>query len=148
GSPVVGRAALALHHLGVVALDEGDVGAARTWGDAGLAAALSAGDQFGTARVLQLFALIAAAEGHLGRAVRLGGPAAGRGRGVGGAGGAGGREVGGSRSARWDADFRRRLAVPTGGWGHTSYGAALAAGQGMTPEQAVADALEEASAPA
>ena len=130
--------ALAPAWLAAVAVLEGDHAAARCQYREALRLFHALGWRRQTAEVLAALAAVAAGEGAWPRALRLAGAASGL------------RETVGGRPPGWlvpaQAYLEEALATARRELGEPAAAAAWAAGQTMTPEQAVADALEDAPA--
>ena len=132
-----GGVVFAAVRLGCVAFREGDHAAARRHFRAGLRLLHERGWRRQTAEVLvAALAAVAAGEGAWPRALRLAGAASGL------------RETAGGRPSGWlvpvQAYLEEALATARRELGEPAAAAAWAEGQTMTPEQAVADALDDA----
>jgi len=131
-----GGVAFAAVRLGRVAFREGEHAAARRHFREGLRLFHERGWRRQAAGVLAALAAVAAGEGAWPRALRLAGAASGL------------RETAGGRPEAWlvpvQAYLEEALATARQELGEPAAAAAWAEGQTMTPEQAVADALQDA----
>jgi tetratricopeptide (TPR) repeat protein len=120
------------HNLGCLALDRGDYPAARTLLTEALALRRTHDDTMGTLYSLLAFASLAAAEGRPARALRLGGAAT---------------QLAGVIGVRlvptYRTGFERRLATARQALSAEAAAAAWSAGQALSLEEAVAEALGE-----